>query len=265
MKLDSLKIQNWLIEKDLSLPNISTILKTPRTDVLVVGATVFDIYFLQGWIPENKRQTSDFDLSIGLIGDDSFYEEAKKLLEQNGYYLDKEHPYRYHPAKKYPHGLQYIDLLAHPSDSKVTIEEAQSAMGVGSGFSIQSFKFASENSYILDKNVIFPNVFGMLSLKMEAYVDEPAKRIKDFADIVELVSALVDKGMHFELEEEWAKAKQYQEGIAVKQTLKKIINENELSWDIDDVRTELNKRGLSNDFIDTFLIQRIRDFVLQID
>lgn len=263
MKIDDTKFEGWLKSKEHFLPGLSGIVTETDSKLLIVGASVFELYALQGWMPQIKRQTGDFDLSVGIVGDDLFYNKAKKNLIDLDYKIDTEHPYRFHPAVKIPGGLQYIDLLAYPLDEATNPDIARNAMGVGKNFSVEGFKFASENSYTLEKNIIFPNPLGMIILKMEGYLDEPVKRIKDFADILELVSGIVQKGHHFELEDEWLKAKAYAESLKLIENLKKITSED-MTWDIENVRYELNRRLISDAIIDNTLIQEVKDFVIQL-
>lgn len=265
MKIDQSKFSNWIKSKEHYLPGISELIKISGSKTLVVGASVFELYHLQDWTPPQKRQTSDFDLSIGLVGNDQFYERAKNILLNIGYKIDSTHPYRFHPSKKILGGLQYIDLLAHPLDSQTENSVALNAMGVSDNFSLSGFKFATINSYALEDNMIFPNIFGMILLKIEAYLDEPTKRTKDFADILELISGLVDKGQHFELSEEFSKIKDTPEANKIKRCLKEMAKENATTWDIENIRPELNKRLFNDNFIDTTLVQQIKAFLLQLE
>lgn len=137
-------------------------------------------------------------------------------------------------------------------------------MGVGADFSLNSFVFASRSAFVSKNKLFFPNPIGMLALKMEAYIDEPAKRIKDFADILELVSGLVKKGQHFEIIELWNQIKTETEALSVKKNLQKIVSDNP-AWDIEDVRIELNKRLFEDSYIDGELVEHIRAFVEQLE
>lgn len=260
MKLDSKKFEGWLKSKDYYLPGLSQLCDNSGANILLIGASVFELYQLQDWIPALERKTGDFDLSVGLVGDDSFYAKTKDILLKLNYRIDDDHTYRFHPENKIQDGLQYIDLLAHPLDEKTSQNVAREAMGVGADFSLNSFLFASRHAFLLEKNIHFPNPIGMLALKMEAYIDEPNKRIKDFADILELTSGLVKKGQHFELEDLWGKLKVEPEALMVKANLQKITNEN-TAWDLEDVRTEMNKRLYKDSFLDGELLNLIKDCV----
>lgn len=262
MKYDVNKLKSWLPQKEAQLPGLTSLLTNSKADILIIGAAVFELYELQGWLPPFKRKTGDIDLSVGLINDDDDdYQAAKQILLDHKYKLDEEHPYRYHSPKKIPGGYTYIDLLAHPSKGGKDKHLAAGAIGVGPGFSFNGFHFAERESYKMFGKVIFPNPFGLMALKRESYLDEPAKRLKDFADIVELIGGLVEKGVHFEIGDLWAKLKSQPEAKDIKSMILSIADENHSgAWDIDNVRRELIQRDFNNDFIDGDLMQRIRDF-----
>jgi hypothetical protein len=117
MNFDASKLQNWVKSKEYSLPGLQKLFGAgPSSNILIIGASVFELYHIQDWTPALKRQTGDIDLSVGLVSDDSLYTAAKEILISNKYIVDSKHPYRYHPHIKIPGGYTYIDLLAHPAN-----------------------------------------------------------------------------------------------------------------------------------------------------
>ncbi len=130
MKFDVNKLSSWTDSKELYLPGMKQLFKQSKSDILIVGAAVFELYELQGWIPGLKRKTGDIDLSVGVFSNSSFYDSVKAHLLSLGYKVDDYHPYRYHPAKKIPGGYTYIDLLAYPGDSNTKDSVASHAMDV---------------------------------------------------------------------------------------------------------------------------------------
>ena len=104
--------------------------------------------------------------------------------------------------------------------------------------------------FTFEKNVAFLNPFGFISLKRETYLDEPNKRQKDFADILELISGLVEKGTHFKIANLWSRVLGCAESVQIEKMLADIINETNTAWDIEDVRADLIKRNFSSSFID---------------
>lgn len=246
---------------DFYLPGVSKLSEEIGTELLVIGAAVFELYELQGWITKLQRKTGDLDLSIGLVGDDFAYKKGKAFLMKQDYSIDTVHPYRFHPKKKIPGGFAYIDLLAHPQNQDIATVVVQNVMGVGPGFSFESFEYARKNSYQLEHGTIFPNPFGLISLKMASYLDEPLKRIKDFADIVELINGLVVTGTHFEVTPLWKTIEEMNESKKIKRVIKKMLTSEEVgSWDLDLISEELIKRNFQSNFIDSTLRQRISDF-----
>lgn len=259
MKFDKKKLQNWAATKESSLPGLAQLFAQSASNILVIGASVFELYHLQGWIPPLKRKTGDIDLSIGIIGNDSLYQAGKEILLSLQYTVDEVHPYRYHPFKKLPGGYSYIDLLAHPANASTKAKVAVQAMGVGEGFSFKGFDFAQKETFSLEKKIHFPNPFGFITLKQESYLDEPSKRVKDFTDIIELISGLVEKGTHFEMDDLWGKVSNTPEANKIKEMLQLIINEN-TKWDLDEIRADLLQRNFDITFIEEALPQRIKDF-----
>lgn len=259
------KVKKWMSSKDYYLPGISKLSEEIKTELLVIGAAVFELYELQGWITKLHRKTGDIDLSIGLVGDDSAYKRGKILLIKLGYNIDSVHPYRFHPKKKIPGGFAFIDLLAHPQSVETSPVIVQNAMGVGPNFSFENYEYARLYTYKIDSRTIFPNPFGLISLKMASYLDEPLKRIKDFADIVELINGLVETGTHFELTQIWRVIAEKNESKKIKLAIKKMLNSEEIgNWDLDLISEELIKRNFQLEFIDTTLRQRISDFYDQL-
>lgn len=138
-------------------------------------------------------------------------------------------------------------------------------MGVGPGFSLENFEYARTNAYGLESGTIFPNPFGFLSLKMASYLDEPLKRIKDFADIIKLINGLVLTGTHFEISSLWSTLKDKSESKKIKNAIGKMKNPNEVgNWDLDSTSEELLKKNFQKDFIESTLRSRISDFYDQL-
>lgn len=259
MKYNATKLKSWVREKEAFLPGLSKLFSDAESNILIIGASVFELYEIQGWIIPFKRKTGDIDLSIGIIGDDSLYSASKSILISLNYKVDQQHPYRYHPPRMIPGGYTYVDLLAHPGDQNTPPEVASHAMGAGPSFSFRGFQFAQEEAFKLQKNIYFPNPFGLISLKQESYLDEPVRRTKDFADIVELISGLVEAGTHFEIDKLWSKISLKPEARRIKEMLSKILAED-TRWDLEEIRNELRGRNFEDRFIDETLPQRIHDF-----
>jgi predicted nucleotidyltransferase len=259
VKFDQKKLKGWAATKEVYLPGLTQLFAQSKSNILMIGASVFELYQIQGWIPPLKRKTGDIDLSVGIIGDASLYEAGIQILLSLKYTVDEIHPYRYRPSQNLPGGYSYIDLLAHPGDSFTSSSVAVQAMGVGDGFSFKAFDFAQKETFSLEKNVAFPNPFGLIALKQESYLDEPVRRVKDFADIVELISGLVEKGMHFELDDLWKKVSPSPEAKRLKEMLGLMTTES-TRWDLDDVRNDLLQRNFDVNFIEETLPQRIKDF-----
>ncbi len=265
MRYDAAKVKNWISSKEYYLPGIAELIKSIETEVLIIGATVFELYEHQGWINKLSRRTGDIDLSVGLVGDDAAYVKAKDFLFANKYKRDERHPYRFHPEKTIPGGYAYIDLLAHPQDQEMASVVAQNAMGVGPGFLFESFRFAKIEHYQLEGSAIFPNAFGFIALKIASYKEEPIKRLKDFADIVELINGLVETGTHFDITALWGLLRQRPESNQINEALRRMLDADEIGlWELDKISIELVMRNFDGEFVETTLRQRISDFLDQL-
>lgn len=264
MKAESTKIKKWLTNVTAQLPGLDKVLKEISADTLLIGAGVFDIYQELGWIPPLKRKTGDLDLSVGLVSGPKDYTAVRDSILAHGYKKsDGTHPYRYFAPKPISGALTYIDLLAHPASPKITKGEAKRTMGAGEDFSFNGFTFASKASYQITSHVYFPNPLGMWALKRAAYLDDPMRRSKDLADIIELASGLVENGTHYDLESVWDQIKNYPEATQVRQMLSALANGESSQWDIENVRQELLSRNYAGTDIDESIPQRLAE-VLEI-
>lgn len=262
MKLDSRKIRRWLKQVAAQLDGLDLVLENASTETLVIGASVFDIYQELGWIPPFRRKTGDLDLSVGLVTGPSEYLKVRDALTAQGYRnSDALHKYRYFSSKRMPGALSYIDLLAHPAGEGVSAAEAARAMGAGEGFAFDGFRFASLKTFEIVGRTSFPNPLGMWALKRASYLEDPLRRVKDLADIVELASGLVETGNHFDLEQLWNHLKTKPEAVQLKQMLSALASGESAQWDIHSARQELLSRNFSADEIDGILARRIAEVV----
>ncbi len=259
MKYNQNLLSSWASSKENQLPGLSSLFKHSKIEIMIIGAAVFEFYEIQNWIPPFKRRTGDIDLSVGIIGNDSLYIKGKEILLSLNYTQDTDHRYRFHPNKRLPGGYAYIDLLAHPANQSTSPQVAAKAMGAGPGFSFSGFYFAQKSPYLLEKNISFPNPLGLIALKQEAYLDEPLKRKKDFADIIELISGLVEKGSHFEMDQLWSEISTEPAALKIKEMLLRIMKED-TRWDLDEIRSDLRQRNFDETFINETIPQRIKDF-----
>lgn len=257
MKYDRKLSQTWLKSLTGVLPKFDQIVHQLPTNTLVIGACVFDIYNVQGWLPALKRKTGDLDLSVGLINDDANYGVAKTELLNAGYTNDPNIRYRFFPPREIPGALAYIDLLAHPASETVSEATAKAAMGAGPDFSFAAMNFAMTEVFEIEKNLSFPNPLALAALKLRAYHDEPLKRVKDLADVAEMTYGLVGKGMHFEMDDLWGRVKHHDEAKFVRTTLESLGNGGSTTWDLENASQELANRNFSNTEIEEVIPERL--------
>lgn len=246
MKVDLKKTEAWMTEISGVLSDFRTIISGLKSPTLVVGAAVLEFYAIQGWIPPLSRSTGDLDLSVGLKAvAGTEYNHLKKQLGSLGYKArDPDITYRFYPVKQIPGAKGYIDLLAHPITSKVSDDTARRVMGAGPNFSFEGFAFAQREAFEIAPNLLVPNPIAFMRLKIESYKDAPLDRKKDFADIVELITGLVSKGIHYDLETIYKKISGEADAKVLLDVLKKLEAGSATTWDIDDIQSELVSRNL---------------------
>jgi hypothetical protein len=260
MKFDHERIKKWLANVTIQLPALDVILKGASTETLMIGAGVFEIYQELEWIPQFRRKTGDLDLSVGLVSGAKDYTALRDELIKNNYKnSDDTHKYRYFSPKPIPGAITYIDLLAHPASASVSTAEAIRTMGAGEAFSFVGFSFAAKEAFSITSHVRFPNPLGMWALKRASYLDDPLRRIKDLADIIELASGLVELGTHYDLEPLWKQLNTQPEATQVRQMLSALASGESVQWDIENARQELLSRNFSGDEIDGVILQRLSE------
>lgn len=261
MKYDSSKSQLWLNQAETYLPGFRGILEQTPSPILIIGASVCDIFQVQGWIPTFRRRTGDVDLSVGLTSSgQGDHQWVRQRLMDHHYTIDPTHPYRFHSPKANVSAISYIDLLADPVGSSSSSQQARAAMGVGDGFTLKGFSFARKAAFKILPMATFPNPIGFLALKREGYLDEPARRLKDLADIAEVTSGLVEAGTHFEIEDIWNQVKTDPEAQDVRRMLMDLGSGESVQWDIENVAGELSRRGFTKTDVDDIIPRRLIEF-----
>ena len=262
MKDQEEKLKAWLASVELMLPGLTEAVSACPSEVMVIGASMMTVYSALGWISPLKRSTGDLDLSVTLLHGGVDYHEVQKVLIEKGYQIRPPHGYRYHSPRLTPNGLNYVDLLAQPSvPSLANQAEAIRIMGAGSEFSFEGFDFAKLCTLKVGKNVLFPNPFGFMAMKRAAYRDDPTRRVKDFADILELIAGLVEKATHYDLEETWHSVKGHPEALKVEFMLDAIASNSSVEWDIQDARSDLLQRNFSEDMVDEGFSLAAKEFL----
>lgn len=243
----------WKAEVSGALPKIFEIIDSSESNFLLIGAAVLEFYAGQTWIPGLSRQTGDLDLSVGIVTNIDEYTLIRSRFEEHGYKA-KDLKYRLYPPSSIPGAAySYIDLLAHPKDATVTEAAVKRVMGVGDDFSLSGTKFALLHTFPCSKKISIPNPFGFIRLKIAGYMDEPVRREKDFADIVELIIGLVKKGTHYDLEDTWNSISSNPEAQYVKSALQEMETNESPRWDLDNIHQSLLQRGFSDpNFADQF-------------
>ena len=243
MQFDGKKLSAWREALDESLPKIFDVIGDARGRGLILGASVLQIYYEQGWLPR-ARATGDLDLSVGIVSNAQEYQMLRTKLLALGYIPDEQsRHYRLISPVKVGLSRGYVDLLAHPEGTQISADEARATMGVGPGWSFNEILFALEAALQIAPNVYVPNPLGFLALKAASYIDNP-NRTKDLVDIVDVVFGIVRNALHFDLNEVWQSMKTARPTEAT--TLKSMItgiSKGEIRWDFSRAEQEFIQRG----------------------
>src|SRR5690606_33979435 len=92
-------------------------------------------------------------------------------------------------------------------------------------------------------HIHLPNPFGLLRLKIASYSDEPVARIKDFADLVELLIGLVATGNHYQLDPHWLAMRHHSDAAIVLDVVRRIGGDDYGLWDLENLIQELGRRN----------------------
>jgi hypothetical protein len=264
MKHKEQNLKIWLQSIELALPGLSKALQACGSEVMVIGASLMTAYSSLGWIPPLKRSTGDLDLSVTISPGRNDYEKLKQVLLDHHYCRDEHYLFRYCSPNRFPNQLNYIDLLAQPGPG-VAAGEAILTMGSGPEFSFEGFDFAKKSAIRVDGHILFPNPFGFIALKRASYRDDPTRRRKDFADILELIDGLVEKGTHYDLKDVWDEVKNEPDAHQVLMLLRAIALNKSTEWDIEDARNDLSSRGFSEQAISEGIFRAAGEFLLAIE
>jgi hypothetical protein len=245
------KFDFWLRHQEFALPSLTRLFDSTTSPVMILGASVLALYADQEWIPPLRRRTGDLDLSVSIPHGENDYLALKDILIHGGYTVDDVFSYRYRPPHPIQGTLAYIDLLAQPPSAEpAEIRRAIAVMGAGEEFRFEGFDFALHTGIPVRGSVVLPNPIGFLSLKKTSYRDDPIRRIKDLGDIIELCVGMVSRGSHYELERIRETLRSNPETIDVLAMVKALASLESTTWDIEDARQELLKRGFSSSEID---------------
>lgn len=248
MKLDISVIEKWEDDIEFCLPGLLGAIKEQKSTTFLIGACIFEIYLMQGWLKKFSRRTGDADFTIEYYGDPQEYRNVCSKLLALGYRRDGIHPYRYHP-QKISGTYAYVDFLAFTTDP-VLIKNAQSVMMVGESFNFDGMSFAKHCPILLNGNINIPNPLAMIYLKMMSYYNSPDIRKKDFVDLVEIVLRLSTESSI--LKELNVVANSCLDEFVKNQIQRMCIDiENDrggTAWDLDDIKSNMDERYLLDEF-----------------
>ncbi len=246
MKLEKTTIDLWKIKFEESLPGLLDAIQTQRSDAFLIGASIFDIYVTEKWIDNFSRATNDADFTIEYFGDPQEYNSICKKLLNLGYQKDDKHPYRYHPKLK--QGIYtYVDLLTFTTNPELE-ENAKKVMSVGEGFNFEGMDFAKKLPLHFEENVFLPNPLALIYLKMKSYYHNPDRR-KDFVDLMELILRISTTDKIFnELKSIAASVSTEHVKSDFLKMCDYIENDKGRPWDLDDIKVEMDSRGLLREF-----------------
>jgi hypothetical protein len=246
MKLKIETIELWKIKLNESLPGLIDAINNQSSKTFLIGASLFDIYKTEGWIDIFSRKTGDADFTIEYLGDPQNYQKVCVQLLSLGYQKDPIHPYRYHPPVK--RGIYaYVDLLTFTTDLKLE-SSAKRAMNVGESFNFEGMDFAKHSPLHFDGNIYFPNPLALIYLKMRSYYHNP-ERLKDFVDFIEIILRVATED---KILRDLKKIATTNTLAQVKDNFLKVCAHIEEdrggTWDLEDIKREMDSRGLLSEF-----------------
>lgn len=267
MKVDSQKVGKWLNEIEVSLPKLCETILSSQNEILVIGKSVYYLFFTLDLIPQPKTSTGDIDLSVGIAQNFEDYDDIKQNLLRSGYIADSdpEYPFRFHSPKITPGTINYVDLLIHPK-GEFDEKKYRDKMGVGPEWNFQGVLNGLNNPFHLRGSLYSPNPLGLIGQKAQSYFIEPNWRRRDLADIIELVDGLVAKGTHFKLSEVWQSMmiKNEMQCKVIEECIKGLADIHNVQWDCENVSDELIGRRYTQVDIEDRLPRQASDFVEQV-
>jgi len=246
MKLEKVVIEQWIKDLEFCLPGLLGAIKKQKSHTFLIGASIFDIFQMQGWLKKFSRRTGDADFTIEYLGNPSEYLDVCNELLRLGYRKDEIHPYRYYPQKI--GGMYgYVDFLTYTIVSYLE-SKARAVMSVGESFNFEGMFFAKHKPLHLEGNVYIPNPIALIYLKMRSYNNNP-QRQKDFVDLVELILRLsTESKVCNELRDIIGSF----QNCSVKEQIEKMCFDIEFDkgglWDLDNIKSNMEERGLMDEF-----------------
>lgn len=246
MKLEKTTIDLWKIKFEESLPGLLEAIQAQQSDTFLIGASLFDIYVTEKWIENFSRVTGDADFTIEYFGNPQEYKSVCEKLLNLGYRKDDIHPYRYHPKLK--RGIYaYVDLLTFTTNPSLE-KNAKTVMTVGEGFNFEGMDFAKKLPLHFEGNVFLPNPLALIYLKMKSYYHNP-ERVKDFVDLLEVILRVSTEDKIFnELRSIATSANADHVKSDFLKMCDYIENDKGRPWDLDDIKVEMESRGLLREF-----------------
>lgn len=237
--------QDWLKVVDFSFPHLLQYIEQHKLQTLVIGASLLDLFELEGWNFQITRKTADLDISIQANLECSEYLNCRSFLLERGYkQTEPDKEFRLYPPEQKIAAYSYLDLLAHPGPN-ASENRVREVMGVGSNWAFDTISFGLHHAIPITEQISIPNLFGFLLMKFTSWESDPYRRAKDLGDIVDVVYGIVSAGQHYELSGPWSKIMHNQlkaENLLIKY-LSRSAKPDDITINFEDFETELVQRG----------------------
>jgi len=246
MRLEKVIIEKWKKDIEFCLPGLLAAIEKQKSKTFLIGACIFDVYQMQGWLKKFSRRTGDADFTIEYFGNPFEYQTVCNDLLKQRYKRDDIHPYRYHP-QKVNGAYAYVDFLTFTTDPLLE-KQAKTVMLVGESFNFEGMAFAKHNPLYVENNIYIPNPLALIYLKMRSYYHNP-ERQKDFVDVVEVILRL---SMESNIMNDLKGIMENSTEFVVKQQIERMCFDIEHDrgglWDLDNIKIDLDERALLDEF-----------------
>ena len=239
------QINKWLSDISLALPMLFETLKTQKSESVIIGATLLELYPFFGLPIKATRVTGDLDLSINANVSTTTYKNIRKALLKFGYTIEEpDKIFRLYSPTKVPGLPAYVDLLAH-TNNPANYALIRKEMGVGPDWNFASIEFCTYKHYQVNPDIAVPNIFGFLFMKFTSWESDPYRRVRDLVDTADVVKSLVQASMHYDLATSWKDLKNVFP-VQCKELnlyLQKCANPDEITINFEDHFREFASRG----------------------
>lgn len=176
-KINSTDIPISSAKEVLTVLNMAS--KKLNVQFYVIGALARDIMtILLGGKP--YKATRDIDIAVMVSEDTQYYNLIEYLLKYKQFRDDKELPYRLYIGKNMVDILPFGEIESDERDVTIDLKKTTKLSTIGLR---EVFKFSVRVLLDEEQEINIASLAGLCILKLIAYSEKPAERIKDIKDV----------------------------------------------------------------------------------